>query len=90
MRILERGMDYLSVRTREEDRIGGGHAEGLFEAGSNLYRRFAVAIEATDRGDHQRLVSFWYPDVYAGTAGMKWIELCVRSADQGAASVEFL
>ncbi|URQ62284.1 Gfo/Idh/MocA family oxidoreductase [Pantoea alhagi] len=88
VRILERGMDYLKARAREEDRISGGHAEGLFEAWSNLYRRFALAMEATDRGDTAFLRDFWYPDVHAGLAGVRWVENCVRSADAGAVWVE--
>ncbi len=31
-RILERGMPYLSPNALADDRIGGGHPEGLFEA----------------------------------------------------------
>ena len=89
VRILERGMDYLTPRALAEDRIGAGHPEGLFEAWSNLYRRFAVAMDATDRGDSALLASFWYPDVHAGLTGIKWVEHCVRSADQGAVWVDF-
>ncbi len=44
----------------------------LFEAWSNLYRRFAVAMDATDRGNAQLLAGFWYPDVHAGVAGVQW------------------
>jgi hypothetical protein len=40
-RILERGMPYLSQQALADDRIGGGHPEGLFEAWANLYRRYA-------------------------------------------------
>lgn len=36
MRVLERGAGYLYDEARVEDRIGGGHAEGLFEAWANL------------------------------------------------------
>ncbi|MFH8133110.1 Gfo/Idh/MocA family protein [Pantoea osteomyelitidis] len=89
VRILERGMSYLNARALEEDRISGGHAEGLFEAWSNLYRRFAVAMDATDRGDSVLLKDFWYPDVNAGLMGVKWVANCVRSADRGAEWVEF-
>lgn len=46
-RILERGMPYLSPNALADDRIGGGHPEGLFEAWANLYRRYAQAIDAT-------------------------------------------
>ncbi|NKG31172.1 Gfo/Idh/MocA family oxidoreductase [Erwinia rhapontici] len=89
VRILERGMGYLAPRALEEDRIGGGHPEGLFEAWSNLYRRFAVAMDATDRGDKALLADFWYPDVHAGVAGVQWVERCVESADAGATWVDF-
>lgn len=89
VRILERGMGYLAPRAREEDRIGGGHPEGLFEAWSNLYRRFAVAMDASDRGDKALLADFWYPDVDAGVAGVQWVERCVESADAGAVWVDF-
>ncbi len=88
VRILERGMPYLTPRALEEDRIGGGHPEGLFEAWSNLYRRFAQAFAASARGDTAFLQTFWYPDVHAGLAGVRWVEQCVKSADAGAVWVE--
>ncbi|MFX5084936.1 Gfo/Idh/MocA family oxidoreductase, partial [Acinetobacter baumannii] len=34
VRILERGMSYLDPLALQDDRIGGGHPEGLFEAWS--------------------------------------------------------
>ncbi len=85
-RILERGAGYLYPEARVEDRIGGGHAEGLFEAWANLYRRFAIAMDAADNGEYG---DFWYPDVKAGANGVKWIEKCVESADNGAKWVDF-
>ncbi|MBU3892489.1 Gfo/Idh/MocA family oxidoreductase [Serratia rubidaea] len=89
VRILERGMGYLDALALQDDRIGGGHAEGLFEAWSNLYRRFAVAMDASDRHDEALLKNFWYPDVNAGVMGVRWVENCVRSADNGASWVAF-
>ena len=32
---------------------------------------------------------FWYPDVEAGAQGVKWIEKCVESANNGAAWVKY-
>lgn len=90
VRILERGMPYLYDHALVDDRIGAGHPEGLFEAWSNLYRRFAIAMEAADRGDHAFLSTFWYPDARAGRYGVHWVEQCVKSADAGAQWVEFL
>lgn len=84
--IMHRDMGYLYPEAVANDRIGAGHPEGLFEAWSNLYARFAEAIEKRDRGEE---VDFWYPGVHAGTLGVKWVDKCVESADQGAAWVDF-
>ena len=85
-RILERGAGYLYPEAKVEDRIGGGHAEGLFEAWGNLYRRFAIAMRGADTSEYG---DFWYPDVKAGAAGVKWIEKCVESADNGSVFVTY-
>ena len=85
VRTLERGAGYLYPEAREEDRIGGGHAEGLFEAWANLYRRFAAAM----RGVENISGDFWYPSVESGLQGVRWIEKCVESADKGAAWVDY-
>ena len=86
VRILERGAGYLYPEARVEDRIGGGHAEGLFEAWANLYRRFAIAMAGSGREEYG---DFWYPNAASGAQGVKWIEKCVESADHGACWVDF-
>ncbi len=86
VRILERGMGYLDESSVAEDRIGGGHPEGLFEAWSNLYGRFAQAMAAADKGE---TVDCWYPDIHAGVQGVCWVENCVRSAENGAVWVDY-
>ena len=88
VRILERGAGYLYPEARVEDRLLGGHAEGLFEAWSNLYRRFAVAMAAAADAEAE-YGDFWYPDVNAGAQGMKWLEKCVESADNGSIWVDY-
>jgi predicted dehydrogenase len=89
VRILERGMGYLHAPALAEDRIGAGHPEGLFEAWANLYGRFALAMEATDRHDAQRLQTIRYPDIMAGVEGVRWVENCVRSADLGGVWIDY-
>jgi predicted dehydrogenase len=89
VRILDRGMPYLHAPALADDRIGAGHAEGLFEAWANLYTRYAVAMEATDAGDAARLVAVRYPDVRAGVEGVRWVENCVRSADLGGVWIDY-
>ncbi|MNL81509.1 hypothetical protein D3C87_2086480 [compost metagenome] len=75
-------MDYLNATALDEDRIGAGHPEGLFDAWSNLYRRFAAAIS----GVPQRLP---YPGIEAGLEGVRWVENCVRSADLGGVWIDY-
>jgi len=87
VQILDRGMDYLYPEALADDRISGGHPEGLFESWSNLYTRFAIAMEAADRGE--TVENMWYPDVKAGLEGVRWVENCVRSADNGGVWVEY-
>ncbi len=88
-RLLDRGMGYLHAETLGDDRISGGHPEGLFEAWANLYERFALAIEAHDDGAPERVAGLRYPGVEAGIEGVRWVENCVRSADQGGIWVDY-
>jgi predicted dehydrogenase len=88
-RVLERGMGYLSPAALADDRIGGGHPEGLFESWSTLYERFARAIEAAKDGAPDRVAGMRYPGVEAGVQGVRWVENCVRSADLGGIWVDY-
>lgn len=84
--VLHRNMGYLYPEAAADDRIGAGHPEGLFEAWANMYSRFAMAIERRDRGE---AIDFWYPGVHAGVLGVKWVDKCVESADNGAVWVDY-
>lgn len=79
-------MPYLHPDALHDDRIGGGHPEGLFEAWSNLYYRYAQAMVAKDSG---AACPVRYPDIHAGVEGVRWVENCVRSADQGGVWVDY-
>jgi len=89
-RTLERGMDYLMPDARIDDRIGAGHPEGLFEAWSNLYQRFAMAIAQSIPSSGSPTARLRYPDVRAGLEGVRWVENCVRSADAGGVWVDYV
>ena len=88
-RLLDRAMAYLHAEARAEDRIGGGHPEGYFDAWANLYRRFAHAIEAAETAAPTRRSPLPLPDITLGLDGVRWVETCVRSADQGGVWVEW-
>ncbi|WP_329906697.1 Gfo/Idh/MocA family oxidoreductase [Serratia quinivorans] len=86
---LYRGMPYLDETCNAWERLGALHTEGLTESWANIYLKFALAIDACNRGDRQALDQLVYPDIDAGIDGVRWIENCVRSADQGARWVAF-
>lgn len=88
-RILDRGMSYLDAKALADDRIGPGHPEGLFEAWANLHARFAKAMVAQDAGDAATVAALRFPGIEAGVAGVRWVENCVRSADQGGVWVDY-
>jgi predicted dehydrogenase len=89
VQVLERGMDYLHPNALLDDRISAGHCEGLFESWANLYYRFAMAMDAADRDDQALLATLRYPDIHAGIEGVRWVERCVRSADDGGVWVDY-
>ncbi|CZF79574.1 Glucose--fructose oxidoreductase precursor [Grimontia celer] len=91
VRILERGMGYLHNDDPgvSANRQGGGHAEGFFESWANLYHRYALAIDAYNRNDKAFLESHWYPDIDGGIDGVKMVNACVKSADNGAVWVDY-
>lgn len=87
--ILDRGMPYIDASINEDDRIGGGHPEGLFESWANLYKRWALAIDAALNNEHDKVKDLWYPSVVDGYEGVKWVEKCVESADKGSIWVDY-
>lgn len=86
---LIRSMSYLDESCNADERLGALHQEGLSESWSNIYLKFAIAIDAKMRGDQETLDTLVYPDINAGLDGVRWIENCVRSADQGSVWVDF-
>lgn len=85
VQILDRGMGYLYNEDPAINcsRIGAGHAEGLFESWANLYHRFALVFKSKISGDEQLANDLWYPGIAAGISGVKFLEKCVESADNG-------
>lgn len=88
-RIMHRGMPYLDESCNAWERLGALHTEGLSESWANVYLKLAIAIDAKKRGDEETLKNLVYPDIDAGFEGVRWIESCVRSADNGACWVAY-
>ena len=87
--ILTRGMDYLDDLAKEDERLGALHFEGLPESWANLYTRFAIVMDAKDRGDEETVRNTIYPDIDAGIDGIRWINACANSADNGSVWTKF-
>ena len=87
--LMHHGLPYLDETALADDRLGALHTEGLAESWANIYLKFAVAIEAKQRGDDLALAQMVYPDIDAGVEGVRWVENCVRSADSGACWVNY-
>ncbi|OON95320.1 MAG: oxidoreductase [Candidatus Epulonipiscium fishelsonii] len=89
-RILDRGMGYLyQDETVTCDRLGGGHAEGLFESWANLYERFGRAMQAHNANNNDSVKDLIYPNIHDGAAGVKFLEKCVDSANNGSVWVKY-
>ena len=86
--LLYRGLDYLDASAQEDERIGALHYTGLIDSWSNLYKRFAIVMDAKDRGDEETVKNVIYPDLEHGIDGIKWINACAESADKGAVWVQ--
>jgi len=86
---LIRAMPYLDDSCNADERLGALHVEGLSDSWANIYLKFAIAMDAKNRNDEETLKNLVYPDIDAGLDGIRWIENCVCSADNGSAWVEF-
>lgn len=87
--ILVRANDYLYDECNADERLGATHIEGLADSWSNIYLKFAIAIDAKNRGDEETLNNLVYPDLKHGIDGIRWINSCVDSAEQGGVWVDF-
>lgn len=88
--LLDRGAPYLEQVALSMDRIGSGHAEGLFESWANIYHRFALVMHAADQQDTKRVAPIIYPDIESGLEGVRFIENCVRSSNADASWVDYV
>ena len=86
---LIRGMNYLCDECNAYERMAVLHTEGLGDSWANIYLKFAIAIDAKNRGDEETLKNLVYPDIDGGIEGIRWITKCVESADKGGVWVDY-
>jgi hypothetical protein len=60
-----------------------GHPEGFIEAFANLYRDFALALDARRRGESFDRGVLDFPTEHDGVRGMRFLDAVVASARTG-------
>jgi predicted dehydrogenase len=78
--ILRAGTGYLSSYAKHNARTPAGHPEGYLEAFANLYRNFALTVNAVQGGKTPELEWVDFPGVEDGIRGMAFIENVVASS----------
>jgi predicted dehydrogenase len=70
----------VSDAARRATRLPMGHPEGFIEAFANLYRDFALALDARRRGDTIDRDVLDFPGAADGVRGMRFLEAVVASS----------
>jgi len=86
---ISRGRDPMSSRAQSLSRIPSGHPEGYFEAFANIYSIYLAALAKKKEGGRLSKEDLDFPNVEDGIRGVRFIEKCVESSENGAAWVKF-
>ena len=74
------GVGELSEASGAHTRLPPGHPEGFVEAFANLYRNYALALQARLAGEQPAPEHLDFPTVHDGVRGMAFISACVASS----------
>ena len=74
------GVGELSAASAAHTRLPAGHPEGFVEAFANLYRNYALALQARLAGEQPAPEHMDFPTVHDGVRGMAFITACVVSS----------
>ncbi|TGE29974.1 Gfo/Idh/MocA family oxidoreductase [Hymenobacter metallicola] len=77
--IRRAGTGYVSSFARHNARTPAGHPEGYLEAFANLYRNFALTLQADLAGTTAPPEALDYPGIAEGVRGMAFIENVIAS-----------
>jgi predicted dehydrogenase len=87
--IRRTGTGYVSSFAQHNSRTPSGHPEGYLEAFANLYRNFALCVQAQEDGTHPTPEALDYPSVADGVRGMAFIENVIASGKSDKKWTEF-
>jgi predicted dehydrogenase len=75
------GFEAIGRLADSHTRLPAGHPEGFIEAFANLYRNFALHLEAIEKGQKHK-ADYDYPGIEDGVRGMQFLEAVVRSSQE--------
>jgi len=84
------GYPWLSGFATKNCRTPGGHPEGYLEAFGNIYRNFALTLQAKLSGQEPAEEQLDFPRVEEGIRGMAFIDAVVASGKSDAKWTEFV
>lgn len=87
--IRRTGAGYLSAAARHNARVPAGHPEGYLEAFANIYRNFALHLQAEHAGQEASPEVQDYPGIADGLRGMAFIETVIASGRSDQKWTEF-
>ncbi|SMB98371.1 oxidoreductase domain protein [Hymenobacter roseosalivarius DSM 11622] len=87
--IRRAGTGYVSSYARHNTRTPAGHPEGYLEAFANLYRNFALSLQAELGGKSASAEALDYPSIEEGVRGMAFIENVIASGRSDQKWTEF-
>lgn len=76
---LRTGAGYVSSYAQHNTRVPAGHPEGYLEAFANLYRNFALTLQARLAGITAPPEYLDYPGITDGIRGMQFIDTVIES-----------
>jgi predicted dehydrogenase len=79
----------VSPAALHNSRVPGGHPEGFIEAFANLYRNFALTLQADAANETPCECCTDFPSVQDGIEGMQFVDAVVSSSAQNAAWVKW-
>ena len=86
-RVIKRSYSAITPGAAKYGRLPAGHTEGWLEAMGNLYDSFAECVYAKEMGTFtEDMID--YPTIESGIQGLKYVEACLKSNENGNVWVE--
>lgn len=89
MQVLRTGVGELYPAAQAAARIPAGHPEGYLEAFANIYKNFALSLQARLAGEKPDPIHMDFPTVKDGLRGMQFIQSVIKSGKSKSKWVKF-